>query len=153
MHVASSGPTLSRPLSGGRDGSLLHAIDKTATGAGARLLTARLSSPSTDPSEIAARTHFVSITLDPERDDPAALLAYASVRKLDLSNWSFLTGEADAIDAVLRAYGVGRVPVEGGDIQHTVATFLIDAEGEIRERYLGSGTDAATLRRDLEALL
>ena len=46
---------LTRSLSGGRDGSLLHAIDKTATGAGARLLTARLSSPSTDPSEIADR--------------------------------------------------------------------------------------------------
>ena len=103
--------------------------------------------------EVAARTHFVSITLDPERDDPATLLAYARLRKLDLSNWSFLTGDPESIDAVLRAYGVGRVPVEGGDIQHTVATFLIDPEGEIRQRYLGSGTDAATLQRDLEALL
>ncbi len=51
---------LTRSLSGGRDGSLLHAIDKTATGAGARLLNARLSSPSTDPSEIAARLNAVA---------------------------------------------------------------------------------------------
>ena len=51
---------LTRSLSGGRDGSLLHTIDKTATGSGARLLNARLSSPSTDPSEIAARLNAVA---------------------------------------------------------------------------------------------
>ena len=102
---------------------------------------------------LAARTHFVSITLDPARDDPAALLAYAQARKLDLENWSFLTGPPEVIDATLRAYGVGRIPTEDGDIQHTVATFLIDAEGQIRERYLGSATGADELRAGLEAVL
>ena len=50
---------LTRSLSGGRDGSLLNTIDKTATGAGARLLNARLSSPSTDTSEISERLDAV----------------------------------------------------------------------------------------------
>ncbi len=70
---------LTRSLSGGRDGSLLHAIDKTATGAGARLLTARLSSPSTDPSEIAARLDAVAFfESDPLlRDDVRGALARA----------------------------------------------------------------------------
>ena len=36
-------------MSGGRDGSLLKAIDRTVTGAGARLLADRLMSPLTDP--------------------------------------------------------------------------------------------------------
>ena len=103
--------------------------------------------------EVAGRVHFVSITLDPERDSPEALLAYAEARKLDLTNWSFLTGAPETIDATLRAYGVGRVPVAGGDIQHTVATFLIGPDGEIEARYLGSDTQAATLRADVEALL
>lgn len=103
--------------------------------------------------EAAARTHFVSITLDPERDTPGVLRDYAKARKLDLSNWSFLTGDPQRIDATLRAYGVGRVPVAGGDIQHTVATFLIGPDGEIEQRYLGSDTKAAELQRDLEALL
>ena len=40
---------------GARKGSLLWAIDRTATGAGARLLAARLSAPLTDIAEIAAR--------------------------------------------------------------------------------------------------
>jgi protein SCO1/2 len=103
--------------------------------------------------EVAARVQFVSITLDPARDTPEVLLAYAEARKLDLSNWSFLTGSAADIDATLRAYGVGRVPVEAGDIQHTVATFLIGSDGEIEQRYLGTETDARELQADLEAIL
>jgi len=39
---------LVRNMSGGRDGALLSCIDRTLTGGGARLLTARLTSPSTD---------------------------------------------------------------------------------------------------------
>lgn len=41
--------------SGGRKGSLLWSIDKTVTGAGARLLAARLAAPLTDPDAINAR--------------------------------------------------------------------------------------------------
>ena len=39
---------LTRSLSGGRDGSLLSAIDRTVTAGGGRLLERRLSSPSRD---------------------------------------------------------------------------------------------------------
>ena len=46
---------LTQALSGGRDGSLLAAIDRTVTAAGARLLEARLSSPSRDLGVIARR--------------------------------------------------------------------------------------------------
>ncbi len=46
---------LTRTLSGQREGSLLHAIDRTLTGAGARLLELRLASPSTSIDTIAAR--------------------------------------------------------------------------------------------------
>ncbi len=42
-------------LSGGRDGSLLSAIDRTVTAPGARLLERRISSPSRKPGEIHAR--------------------------------------------------------------------------------------------------
>jgi len=46
-------------LSGGRDGSLLAAIDRTVTAAGARLLERRLSSPSRELSVIHARLDAV----------------------------------------------------------------------------------------------
>ena len=44
---------------GARQGSLLHAVDRTQTGAGARLLAARISAPLTQPAEINARLDAV----------------------------------------------------------------------------------------------
>ena len=46
---------LSRSLSGGREGSLLAIIDRTRTGAGARLLADHLAAPLTSPEAINAR--------------------------------------------------------------------------------------------------
>ena len=50
---------LLRSLSGEREGSLLHAIDRTVTGPGARELAARLSSPLRDPAAITVRLDAV----------------------------------------------------------------------------------------------
>jgi DNA mismatch repair protein MutS len=51
---------LMRTLSGERQGSLLAAIDRTMTGAGARLLASRLMSPLTDVAAINARLDAVA---------------------------------------------------------------------------------------------
>jgi DNA mismatch repair protein MutS len=51
---------LLRSMSGSRDGSLLQAVDRTVTGAGARLLGERLMAPLTDPAAIDARLDSVA---------------------------------------------------------------------------------------------
>jgi protein SCO1/2 len=99
--------------------------------------------------ELRARTRFVSITLDPERDRPEALRAYALARGADLSDWSFLTGSPEAVRAVVESYGVGTTRGPDGEIEHVVATFLIDAEGRIAERWLGLEHEPAELARAL----
>jgi protein SCO1/2 len=99
--------------------------------------------------ELRARTRFVSITLDPERDRPEALRAYALARGADLSDWSFLTGSPEAVRAVVESYGVGTTRGPDGEIEHVVATFLIDAEGRIAERWLGLEHEPAELSRAL----
>jgi DNA mismatch repair protein MutS len=50
---------LTQALSGGREGSLLAAIDQTVTAAGARLLERRLSAPACDLAQIEARLDAV----------------------------------------------------------------------------------------------
>ena len=55
---------LTTALSGGRDGSLLAVIDRTATAAGARLLDRRLSNPSCDLPEIQSRLSAVRFLLE-----------------------------------------------------------------------------------------
>nr|WP_119167404.1 DNA mismatch repair protein MutS [Algihabitans albus] len=51
---------LTESLTGGRKGTLLNVLDRTVTGAGARLLAQRLSAPLTDEGEIAARLDAVA---------------------------------------------------------------------------------------------
>jgi len=61
---------LVRTMAGGRDGSLLKAIDRTVTGGGARLLGERLMSPLTDVETIHARLDSVGFFLsDVARSD------------------------------------------------------------------------------------
>jgi len=52
---------LVRTLSGERHGSLLAAVDRTVTPAGARLLAQRLAAPLTDPAAIAGRLDAVAV--------------------------------------------------------------------------------------------
>ena len=67
---------ISRSLSGGREGSLLAAIDRTVTAAGARLLEQRLAAPSRDLVEIRARHHALQFLLDesPQRESLRKIL-------------------------------------------------------------------------------
>ena len=58
---------LVRTLSGRREGSLLAVVDRTLTGAGARLLAARLAAPLTDPEAIDRRLDMVQTIVDDER--------------------------------------------------------------------------------------
>ena len=55
---------LTRSLAGDRQGSLLAAIDRTVTGAGARLLAAHLASPLTDPAAVDRRLDMVRYFVD-----------------------------------------------------------------------------------------
>jgi len=57
---------LTDALSGGRRGSLLATIDRSVTGAGARLLAARLAAPLTDPAAIARRQDMVAWFIERE---------------------------------------------------------------------------------------
>ncbi|AMS39463.1 DNA mismatch repair protein MutS [Aminobacter aminovorans] len=70
---------LLRTLSGGRDGSLFRAIDRTVTGGGARLLADRLMSPLTDPEAIGARLDAVSFFTSETRLTDALRLSLKGV--------------------------------------------------------------------------
>ena len=58
---------LTRTLAGERKGSLIGTVDATVTGAGARLLLARLAAPLTDPAEIGRRLDEVEAFVADER--------------------------------------------------------------------------------------
>lgn len=48
---------------------------------------------------------FVSLSLDPQRDTPAAMKAFAQTHHADHDGWVFLTGEAENLDAIIKRLG------------------------------------------------
>jgi protein SCO1 len=83
---------------------------------------------------------LVSITLDPDYDTPGVLREYASIRGIDTSNFSFLTGPERAIKDLLTQFGV-IADFKDNLVNHTLATLLIDENGRIVHRADGSAWD------------
>lgn len=78
---------------------------------------------------------FVSVTTDPARDTPAAFLTYARRYRADLRGWYFLTGSAQTLAAVYRAYGIHVQPRSKGLQEHALPTFVIDRQGFVLGAY------------------
>ena len=103
-----------------------------------------------DDGEAQTITRFEAFSSRPAPDaDPAALRAYAETQGADLESWSFLTGERDAVADVIDRYHVGVVPGENQELLHMPITYLIDAEGGIVKRYVGTTHTAEEIGRDL----
>lgn len=48
---------------------------------------------------------FVSLSLDPQRDTPAAMKEFAKTHNADHDGWVFLTGDADNLDTIIKKLG------------------------------------------------
>jgi DNA mismatch repair protein MutS len=99
-----------RSTSGEKSGSLLAALDRTVTGAGARELAARLSSPLTDPGAINARLDAVAFLIDREgvRDDVRAALKATPDIGRALSRLALQRGSPRDLGAVRDAMAQGQ---------------------------------------------
>jgi len=85
---------------------------------------------------------IASVTIDPERDSPDVLKAYAQEKGASLKNWYFLTGDKEDIYAFsndgFRLYAGENKDVEGG-FEHSGLFALIDRDGYIRSRTVING--------------
>jgi protein SCO1 len=99
----------------------------------------------------ADRTAALFITVDPERDTPAAIKDYLSNFDPHLRG---LTGDAASLNAALKAYRVyaKKVPLDNGDyvMDHTALVYLMDKDGRFVAPFNVNRTpeaEAADLRR------
>ncbi len=103
---------------------------------------------------------FVSVSVDPERDTPQVLSAYADKHDADRQRWYFLTGQRDEVIKLMRDgfhLSVAALPDSGldnGIIPHSSRFVLIDGQAQIRGYYDSRAMDGvARLRNDIEILL
>jgi protein SCO1/2 len=96
---------------------------------------------------------FLTITFDPERDTPEVLQKYADQFKADQSGWYFLRGSEAAVEQVTKAYGIGVLKQPDGSYLHTMRTFVLDKERNMRLMYgMGTEMNPDAIMKDLEQL-
>ena len=98
------------------------------------------------------RARFVSITLDPARDTPAALRKYMTLYEIDPRRWAFLTGPVAQVEKVHAAWGMWARPTPTG-IDHPSRVFLVDGRGRVREIYNLDFLKPEWLAEDVRLLL
>ena len=85
----------------------------TNCGSACPLLTRSLSSVADLLGDDMGETvRFISISIDPERDDPAAMKAFAEKHGANRPGWLFLTGDKAKIDLVVKKLGQYQPDVE-----------------------------------------
>lgn len=139
---------LTRTQTGERKGSLLETIDRTVTGAGARLLQTRLSAPLTTLSDITARHDQVETFVD------------ASALRESLRNY---LRQLPDLERALSRLTIGRGgPRDLGGVRdaltlaETLRALLIAAGGAVCEEFAGKfklSTQLQTLRDTLNSAL
>ena len=96
---------------------------------------------------------LVSITVDPARDTPQALAAYAAQFNAGLDQWTFLTGDIPTLHHLSRdVFMLGNV--DGKTFDHSTRFMLVDRSGQIRGAYVTADADAIPrLIGDIKSLL
>ena len=87
-----------------------------------------------------ARLGIVLVSMDPARDDPAALAAVADQRKLDAGRWILAAPPAGQVRNVAGVLGIRYRALADGEFNHTSELVLLDAEGRIVARTDQVGT-------------
>ncbi|HEV8713580.1 MAG TPA: SCO family protein [Candidatus Binatia bacterium] len=96
---------------------------------------------------------LLSITVDPQHDTPAVLKEYARRYQADTTGWKFLTGSTQAIVSVTYLYGADFYGEPGKEINHLVATYVIDQAGNMVKVLKGPNHPAEELVQVVHELL
>jgi len=118
---------------------------------------------------LGTRVQLLSLTVNPTRDTPPVLRAYAEQHGADPAAWRFLTGPEEVMQRVIiQGFFQAVVPLpatpadttaqgdadgEAGDILHSNRFVLIDRQGCMRAFYDGLALDPDQAVRDIRLLL
>jgi protein SCO1/2 len=97
----------------------------------------------------------VSFSIDPERDTPEVMKAYAERVGADQSRWYFLTGPKPTMFEVARGLKLAAEPAHDNQpLTHTNKALLIDRVGRVRGIYDATDPESmAKLAKDAKTIL
>lgn len=95
---------------------------------------------------------LLSITFDPEHDQPETLADYARTWAKDDQAWHFLTGPAAEVNKICREFGVNSWQDEGF-LTHSLHTVILDRQSRIAANLEGNEYSAKQLGDLVEAVM
>ena len=110
------------------------------------------------PEHVLQRVHFLSVSVDPENDDPRALEAFAKKMGADVPGWRFARVDETALRelskrlVVFEPSAAAQPGVAPAPSAHTSSAYLFDREGRPVQRYGSTTIDPARLAREIIAL-
>lgn len=87
---------------------------------------------------------LLSITFDPDHDQPEVLAKYAELWKANEAGWHFLTGKLSDVRQVCGMFGMNFWPDEGL-MTHSLHTVVVDREGKLAANIEGNQFTAVQL--------
>ncbi len=97
---------------------------------------------------------LISFTVDPSRDTPSVLLAYANRFHAEAGRWFFLTGEAKDLNRLSKdAFHLSETSADSTKLDHSTRFVLIDRHAQIRGYYgISDPGSTARLIEDIRSL-
>lgn len=102
------------------------------------------------PSEVRKQTEFVSVSLDPHNDTPSRLRAFIQTMDVDLPDWTFVTGNPKHLQQIAERLHMYDDQATRPDPQvHRTTLWLVDAQGQLLQRYRGMPVDQKRLIHEI----
>jgi protein SCO1/2 len=95
---------------------------------------------------------LITVTFDPQRDQPEVLARYARTWKADPATWHFLTGPVSDVRRVTDMFGMDFFPDEGL-MNHSLHTAVIDRQRKLVANIEGNQYSAQQLGDLVQSVL
>ena len=96
---------------------------------------------------------FVLVSMDPERDNPEQLKKFAEEHKLNLKNWTLLTGKQADVDDLAGVLNVRISKQADGSFDHSNIIHILNSKGNIVSQQIGLAVDPKESIQNLNVLL
>jgi protein SCO1/2 len=85
------------------------------------------------PESMQGKVEVLLFSMDPQRDTPERLAAYAKERKLD-ARWRMLHGKEEDVQELAAVLGFRYRKMESGDFAHSNIFTVLDQKGQMRHQ-------------------
>lgn len=99
-----------------------------------------------------AKVQFVLISMDPERDNPEQLQAFATNHQLN-SRWELMRSGKNATMEIANVLGVKIKPLEEGGFDHSNIIHILNQQGEIVYQQMGLNVDPEMSLKEIRELM